>query len=115
MEFLYRIATPAYKGSQAQPTHTTGLLAGLGAVVGGAGAVVGGGGPAYRTAADASVHTPAPARSWWQPFAVTPSYKTAAPCAVDSTDSCAPSPDDGDGDADPASGCAEQAMQVVIL
>ena len=106
MEFLYRNATPAYRGSQAQPTQTTGLLAGLGAAVG-SGAT-----PAYKTLDGASAQAPASSRSWWRSFAVTPSYKTAAPCAADS---CVPASDDGDGAADPTPGCAEQAMQVVIL
>jgi hypothetical protein len=109
MEYLYRSATPAYKGNHAQPSKPTGLLAGLGSVMGG------GATPAYRTVVDASAHAPAQARSWWQAFAVTPSYKAAAPCMADASDPCASSPDDGDDDADPERGCAEQAMQVVIL
>ena len=109
MELLYRNTTPTYKGSHAQPTRPTGLLAGLGSVMGG------GVTPAYRTVADASAHAPAQARSWWQAFAVTPSYQTVAPCDVDPADPCEPSPDEGDDDADRAEECAEQAMQVVIL
>jgi len=109
MEFLYRSATPAYRGSQTQPTQPTGLLAGLGSVLG-SGAT-----PAYKTVAGASAQASAPVRSWWQAFAVTPSYKTAPPYDADHGEPCAPSPDDGDGAAEPARGCAEQAMQVVIL
>lgn len=108
MEFLYRSANPAYKGSHAQPARPTGLLAGLGALRGSAT-------PAYRTAARASAQAPAPTRSWWQAFAVTPSYKTAAPCAVDYVAPGEPSPDGGDDDAGPAGGCDDSAMQVVIL
>jgi hypothetical protein len=109
MEFLYRNATPAYRGIQAQPNQRTGLLAELGSVVGGGAA------PAYKTRDGARAQAPAPSRSWMRVFAVTPSYKTAAPRPADRDDPCAPCPDDGDGDADPAGGCAEQAMQVVIL
>ena len=108
MEFLYRNA-PAYKGSQAQPNQRTGLLAELGSVVGG------GATPAYKTLDGASAQAPAPSRSWLRAFAVTPSYKTAAPRPADPADPCTSCPDDGDGDADPAGGCAGQAMQVVIL
>lgn len=108
MEFLYRNATPGYMGSQTQPKQT-GLLSELGSALG-SGAT-----PAYKTVADASVKAPAPTRSWLQAFAVTPSYKTAAPRPADPADPCAPCPDEGDGDADPAGGCEDQAMQVVIL
>ena len=109
MEFLYRNATPAYRGSQAQPNQRTGLLAGLGSVIGG------GATPVYKTHGGASAQAPATSRSWLRAFAVTPSYKTAAPCAADHVAPGEPSPDGDDGDADPANGCAEQAMQVVIL
>ena len=108
MEFLYRSATPAYKGSQAQPNQRTGFLAGLGTKLGG------GATPAYKTVAGANAQAPAPARSWWRAFAVTPSYKTAAPCAVDPVAPGEPSPDGGDDDAGPAGGC-DSALQVVIL
>ena len=108
MEFLYRNA-PAYKGSQAQPTKRTGLLAELGSTIGG------GATPAYRTLDGASAQAPASSRCWWQAFAVTPSYKTVAPGEPDPTDPCAPVPDEGDCDAEPARGCEDQAMQVVIL
>ncbi len=109
MEFLYRNATPAYGGSQAQPTQKTGLLAGLGSVIGS------GTTPAYKTLGGARAQALAPSRSWLRAFAVTPSYKTAATRPVDLDDPCAPSPDDGGGDADPAGGCDDQALQVVIL
>jgi hypothetical protein len=103
MEFLYRNA-PAYKGSQAQPTKRTGLLAELGSTIGG------GGMPAYRTLDGASAQAPASSRSWWQAFAVTPSYKTADHVAPGE-----PPPDGGDGDEAPAGECSETATQVVIL
>ena len=109
MEFLYRNATPVYRGSQAQPNQRTGLLAGLGSVVG-SGAM-----PAYKTLDRASAQAPARSRGWWQAFAVTPSYRTAAPCAADHVAPGEPSPDGNDGDEDPAGGCSEPAMQVVIL
>jgi hypothetical protein len=108
MEFLYRNATPAYKGSHARPTRT-GLLAGLGSVLGS------GARPAYRTVTGANAQASAPARSWLRAFAVTPSYKTAAQCAAAPADPCAPSPDEGDDNTEPACGCDDQPMQVVIL
>ena len=108
MEFLYRNATPVYRGSQAQPNQRTGLLAGLGSVVGG------GATPAYKTLDGASAQASAPSRNWSRVFAVTPSYKTAAPCA-DYVAPGEPSPDGEDGDEDPEGGCSEPAMQVVIL
>src|SRR5262245_49746642 len=109
MEILYRNASPAYKGSPKQPTQRTGPLAGFGAMLGG------GATPAYRAVAGARAPVPAPARSWWQSFAVTPSYKTAVSCAAVPIAPGEPSPDGGDGDEDAADGCPEQAMQVVIL
>jgi len=109
MEFLYRKATPAYKGSQAQPNQRTGLLAELGSVVGG------GATPAYKTPDGARAQAPASSRSWWRAFAVTPSYLTAAPCTADHVAPGEPSPDGENGDEDPGGGCSEQAMQVVIL
>ena|SRR5687767_4314470 len=108
MEFLYRNA-PAYKGSQAQPNQRTGLLAELGSVVGG------GATPAYKTRDGARAQAPEPSRNWMRAFAVTPSYKTAAPCAADHVAPGELSPDGEDGDEDPAGGCSEPAMQVVIL
>jgi hypothetical protein len=110
MEFLYRSATPAYKGSHTQPAQSTGPLAGLGAVLGGGGAT-----PAYQTVAGASAQAPAPARSWWQAFTVTPSYKTAEPCAADHVAPGEPSPDGEDGDAGPEGECDDPGLQVVIL
>jgi hypothetical protein len=106
MEFLYRNAAPAYRGSQAQPTQRTGLLAELGSVLGS------GGTPAYKIRDGARAQAPATSRSWLQAFTVTPSYKTA-PRVVDIPDPCPPCADDDD--ADPERGCADQAMQVVIL
>ena len=107
MEFFYRNATPVYQGSQAQPAQRTGLLAELGSAIGGAGAA-----PAYRTVDGASVQAPASSKNWLRAFAVTPSYKTAAPCAADCVAPGEPSPD---GDEEPAGGCSESEMQVVIL
>jgi len=104
MEFLYRNA-PVYKGSQAQPAKRTGLLAELGSVVGGAT-------PAYKTVDGAGVQTPAPSRSWWRVFAVTPSYKTATPGGANPVAPGEPSPE---GDEEPVGECSGSAMQVVIL
>lgn len=109
MELLYRNATPAYKGSQARPTRKTGLLSGLGSLIGC------GARPAYRTVDGASAQAPAPCRSWWQVFAVTPSYKTAAPGVEDLDDPCATAPEEGVVDAGPADRGEDPAMQVVIL
>jgi hypothetical protein len=109
MEFLYRNATPVYGGSRTRSTQPTGLLAGLGSLFG-CGAT-----PAYKTVTGPSAQAPAPVRSLFQAFAVTPSYKTAPPPPADPADPCAPCPDEGDGDAEPADGCDGQAMQVVIL
>ncbi len=108
MEFLYRSATPAYRGSQAQPNQRTGLLAGLGSVIGSSAT------PAYKTLDGASVRAPASSRSWLRVFAATPSYKTAAPCTADHVAPGEPSPNGEDGDEDPAAGCAPP-LQVVIL
>jgi len=110
MEFLYRSATPAYKGIPAQPKQRTGALAGLGSVLGGSAT------PAYKSLDGASVRAPASSRRWWQAFAVTPSYRTAAPCAADQVAPGEPSPDgdNGDSDADPERGC-DPPLQVVIL
>lgn len=108
MEFLYRSAIPTYKGSQAQPTKPTGLLAGLCSVLGG------GVTPAYKTVDGASAQAPATAPSWWRVFAVTPSYKTVTASEVDRVAPAEPSPDGGDGEAGLAGEC-EPAMQVVIL
>ena len=106
MEFLYRNATPAYQGSQAQPAQRTGLLAELGSLFGGSAA------PAYKTVDGAGVQTPVPSRCWWQVFAVTPSYKTAAP---DSADPVAPGEPSPEGDEEPADGCSGSEPQVVLL
>ena len=105
MEFFYRNATPVYQGSQAQPAQRTGLLAELGSVVGGDAT------PADRTVDGSSVQAPASSWSWWRVFAVTPSYKTAAPCDADPVAPGEPSPESEE----PAGGCSESEMQVVIL
>src|SRR5215218_5851913 len=106
MEFFYRNATPVYQGSQAQPAQRTGLLAELGSVVGGDAT------PAYRTVDGSSVQAPASSWSWWRVFAVTPSYKTAAPCDADPVAPGEPSPE---SDEEPAGGYSEPETQVVIL
>ena len=108
MEFFYRHATPVYKGTQVQPTQPTGLLSELGAMLGGAT-------PVYKNLAGASAQAPTPSRSWLRAFAVTPSYKTAAPCTADHVAPGEPSPDGENSDEDPAGECSEPAMQVVIL
>jgi hypothetical protein len=80
MEFLYRTATPAYRGCPPQPKQRTGLLSGLGCYLFG-----GGSAPVYRTKGDlnGSAGQVAP-RCWWQAFPTTPQYKAApAPDPVD--------------------------------
>jgi len=109
MEFLYRSANPAYKGFHAQPARPTGLLAELGAVLGG------GVPTAYKTVTGVSAQAPTRGRSWWAAFAVTPSYKTAAPCAADDVAPGEPSLDGEDGAAGSTGECSDSAVQVVIL
>jgi hypothetical protein len=109
MEFLYRHATPAYKGSHAQPTKPTGVLSGLGSVLGG------GATPAYKTRDELSARAPMSTRSWLRMFEVTPSYKTAPPRPADPTDPCAEAPDDGADGAATACGCDEPMTQIVIV
>jgi hypothetical protein len=106
MELIYRNATPTYQGSQTRPQP--GLLSGLGSLFG-CGAT-----PTYKTVDGESAQAPKSCRSWWQVFAVTPSYKTAAP-SEDEVERDAADPGNGDVAAEPACGRADQATQVVIL
>ena len=107
MEFLYRSATPAYKGihpQQGSSSVPSRIVSSL----------VAGGTPSYKTASCNGVPAPAPARSWWQALIPTPVYKTAPAVCVDEADV---SPADG-GTAANADGCVnanDQAPQVVIL
>jgi len=107
MEFLYRNATPAYKGmhpQQGSSSFPSGMVSSLFA----------GGTPSYKTAICNGASSPASARSWWQALIPTPVYKTAAAACIDES---AVSPADGDA-ANNADGCvnaSDQAPQVVIL
>ena len=110
MDFLIWNATPVYKGNQPQPAQSTGLLAGLGRMLGGGGA------PTYKTLNRASVQAPAPSASWWPVSSAAPVYKTAT-AGAGATDGSSPddsSPDDGDGESDPTCVCDDQATVVVI-
>lgn len=107
MEFLYRRATPAYKGihpQQGSSTFPSGIVSSL----------VAGGTPSYKTAICNGASAPASARSWWQALIPTPVYKTASVACVDESEV---SPADG-GTAANADGCVnanDQAPQVVVL
>jgi hypothetical protein len=109
MEFLYRNATPAYKGihpQQASPSFPSGIVSSL---------FAGGGTPSYKIASSNGASAPTPARSWWQTLIPTPVYKTAP--AVACVDESEMSPDNGDA-ADNTDGCvdaSDQVPQVVIL
>ena len=70
MDFLYRNATPAYKGTKSQPAKS-GLFSGLSNLLGGAT-------PNYKTVEQRGAQASTPARGWWQAFVTTPSYKTAS-------------------------------------
>lgn len=109
MDSLIWNATPVYKGNQPQPAQSTGLLAGLGRMLGGGGA------PTYKTLNRASVQAPAPSASWWPVSSAAPVYKTATAGGTDGSSPDDSSPDDGDGESDPVCVCDDQATQVVIL
>jgi hypothetical protein len=107
MEFLYRSATPAYKGIHPQQGGTSfpsGIVSSL----------VAGGTPSYKTAICNGASVPASKPSWWQALIPTPVYKTAPAACVDES---AVSPAEGVTVAN-ADGCvnaSDQAPQVVIL
>ena len=105
MEFLYRNATPSYKGMNVQPRATSGLFASL----------LGGATPSYKTVDGNRAYAQASSRSWWQAFVTTPSYKTA-PMTVQAAQSCQAPADNGGGEAETRCVCApEDATQIVIL
>jgi hypothetical protein len=85
MEFLYRTATPAYRGCSSQPTQRTGLLSGLTCYLFGGGTA-----PTYRTKDGKNgAAAPTAPRCWWQAFPSTPPYKAAPSVGLDTA------PDDG--------------------
>ena len=103
MDFLYRNATPGYKGTQPQPKN--GFLSGL------LGNLFGGGTPSYTTLDSRGAQASTPTRSWWQAFVTTPSYKTAL--YADGSDSSSAPDDSREAEADQDSEC--EVNQVVIL
>lgn len=116
MDFLYRNATPSYRGSRAQPQANGGLLSGL------LGNLFGGNAPSYRTVDGRRVSAPS-SPSWWQVLSPAPSYKTAprsaepAAPAQEVVQRCdAPFAGNGEPDAEQTCVCApEDATQIVIL
>ena len=107
MDFLIWSASPAYKGNHLQPART-GLLAGLGNVLGGVT-------PVYKTAGSASAQAPASSSSWWPTFSAAPVYKTAQSSVAASATPCAQSPDEGDDAPDPVCVCDEATTEVVVV
>jgi hypothetical protein len=108
MEFLYRNATPAYKGihpQQVSPSIPAGIVSSL----------FGGGTPCYKIANGNGASAPTSARSWWQALIPAPVYKTAsvAACVLEPE----VPPDDGGatGNGDGCVAASDQAPQVVIL
>ena len=68
MNFIWN-AAPGYKGNQLQPART-GLLTGLGSMLGGVT-------PVYKSVGSARAQAPARSSSWWPTFSAAPVYKTA--------------------------------------
>ncbi len=107
MDFLYRNAAPAYKGTKAPPQGRNGLLSGLFCNL------LGGRTPSYKTLDERGAQASTPARCWWQAFVTTPSYKTAPPHA---NGEAATTAESGDGAAELDSECApDEAPQILIL
>jgi len=107
MDFLIWTADPAYKGNQLQPART-GLLAGLGGVLGGVT-------PVYSSVGNASAQAIASSSSWWPTFSSAPVYKTAQASAAASTGPCTASPDEGDDAPDPVCVCDDDTTEVVVV
>ena len=106
MDFLYRNATPGYKGTQPQPQVKNGPLSGLFCNL------LGGRTPSYKTLDARGAQASTPARCWWQAFVTTPSYKTALRSADGSVSSSTP---DDCREAETDQDCPCEATQVVIL
>jgi len=106
MEFLYRSATPAYKGihpQQVSSSFPSRIVSSLFAR----------GTPRYKTASGNGASAPEPARSWWRAWDLTPVYKTA-PARVEASE--VPADDTGAAaSADADVNASDQAPQVVIL
>ena len=107
MDFLIWTAAPAYKGNQLQPART-GLLAGLGGVLGGVT-------PVYKNVGNASAQAPASSSSWWPTFSAAPVYKTAQASAAASAAPSTCSPDVGDDEPDPVCVCDDETTEVVVV
>ncbi len=110
---IFGNATPSYKGINAQPQATGGLLSGL------FGRLFGGTAPSYKTVDGRRVNAPEPSTGWWQALSPTPSY-TAVPRAASAQEvmpRCdAPFADNGEIGAEQTCVCApEDATQIVIL
>jgi hypothetical protein len=107
MDFLIWSASPAYKGNHLQPART-GLLAGLGGVLGGVT-------PVYRSVGIAGAQAPTSSSSWWPTFSAAPVYKTAQSSVAASAAPCALSPDEGSDESDPVCVCDEATTEVVVV
>ena len=107
MDFLIWNAAPAYKGNHLQPARS-GLLAGLGDVLGGVT-------PVYKSVGNASAQAPASSSSWWPTFSAAPVYKTAQSSVADSAAPCTSSPDEGSDESDPVCVCDEATTEVVVV
>jgi len=107
MDLFIFNAAPGYKGNQLQPART-GLLAGLGGVLGGVT-------PVYSSVGNASAQAPASSSSWWPTFSAAPVYKTAQASVAASSAPCTASPDEGDVASDPVCVCDEATTEVVVV
>lgn len=116
MDFLYRNATPIYRGTSTQQPVSNGLLSGL------FGNLFGGSTPSYRTNDGRRVSARS-SPSWWQALSPTPSYKTAVKVGAPATPAqevmqhCDASfADHGEISAEQTCVCAPaDATQIVIL
>ncbi len=107
MDFLIWNAAPGYKGNQLQPART-GLLAGLGNVLGGVT-------PVYKTVGGQGAQAPASSSGWWPVSSAAPVYKTAQSSAAASAAPNTLSPDEGADDSDPVCVCDDETTEVVIV
>ena len=106
MNFIWN-AAPGYKGNQLQPART-GLLAGLGSMLGGVT-------PVYKSVGSARAQAPARSSSWWPTFSAAPVYKTAQSSAAASAAPNTLSPDECADDSDPVCVCDDETTEVVIV
>ena len=106
MNFIWN-AAPGYKGNQLQPART-GLLTGLGSMLGGVT-------PVYKSVGSARAQAPARSSSWWPTFSAAPVYKTAQSSAAASAAPNTLSPDEGADVSDPVCVCDDETTEVVIV